>query len=101
MLRQIREHDLQHFLVDYLIGPALRCDFIGSRGAVDIFKLETTTGIYELHMAQSSNDNAAVDNQNAIPRLDGSRMATLDGCGAWVMFGGDNASEYYYFYKQS
>lgn len=95
MLRQIREHDLQHFLVDYLVGPALRCDFIGSRGATDIFRLEATTGFYELHLT----DHPPTEH-NTIPRLDGSRHATLEGRIAYIL-PRDQTGAHYYFYKES
>ncbi len=96
MIKLIREHDLQHFLVDYMVGPALNCFYMGNQGTTEVFRLETTTGFYELRLC-----DIAPSNDNAIPRLDGTRHAALRGKTAMILRTGTNAHTHYYFYKES
>lgn len=96
MINLIREHELQHFLVDYLVGPALNCFYMGNQGGTEVFRLETTTGFYELRLC-----DFVPSNDNAIPRLDGSRSAILRGKTAMILRTGANANTSYYFYKES
>ncbi len=97
MIRQIREHDLQYFLVDYSIGPALHCFYIGRQKDADVFRLETTTGVYQLRLS----DCLPTDSCDPVMRLDGSYSAVLSGKSAYIVkFCRDNDAPYY-FYKES
>ncbi len=105
MINQIREHELQHFLVDYLIGPALNCYYIGHKSGYDVFRLETTTGFYELRLCDNIDEKwnaqpACNDNISPIARLDGSNYAALRGKNAVIFRAAGNSDTSYYFYKQ-